>query len=133
MKRIVLSIIFLFAVVWGWNTIGEQLLPVKNAENTELNQSSEASQHFDQVISVLTEANHYADVSARTNNSLPANGVRRYRPGGFSFDYLFICLKTGQDTFFNSTFKSFLQLSHSYFARQKAMGYYIYTLRKIII
>lgn len=133
MKRIVLVILFLFAVVWGWNTIGEGLTPILRAENTGQRVASESGQDFDQMVSVLAQANGYADLSVQTTNSLPTNLVRRYRPAGFSFEYLFTCLKTGQYILYNRTLKTFLELSQMYAARLKATGYFVYALRKIII
>ncbi len=131
MRRIVLVALLLFTVAWGWNAMDRSIVPVSVAEpRTE---TSEARQYVDQTISVLLEANRFADVSSGTSHVLPTNAARRFRPGGFSFDYLFVCLITGQNRIIDYSYKSFLLLSQSYAAHLKAMGYYIFTLRKIII
>lgn len=131
MRRIVLVAFFLFIVAWGWHATGRSIVPASVAEPRI--ETSEARQYVDQTIGVLLEANRFADVSNGTSNILPTNPARRFRPGGFSFDYLFICLITGQNRIIDYSYKSFLLLSQLYAARLKAMGYYIFTLRKIIV
>lgn len=133
MKPIVFGILFIFSIVWGWNTIGEYSASSKNEIVVTESETSEATHHIDQIISVLTAANSYADVSVRTPNFLSTNFVRRYRPAGFSFDKLYIYLTEGQGILFDNTYKLSLGLSQEYAARLKYAGYYIYNLRKIII
>jgi len=133
MKRILLSILFFGGVVWGWNTMGEAMVSLKVAEETQQSVTCKAKQHVDYMLSVLTEANRWADVSVRPVNSLPTNLIRRYRPGVFSFGCLFVCLRAELDTLANYVFKSFLELSQEYAAHLKDAGYYIYTLRKMIV
>lgn len=133
MKRFVLGILFLFAVVWGWNTMQEKYTSATEQAQTETTETATATGSIDQMISVLTEANSPADMSVRTSPSPSVSFARRYRPAGFSFDKLFDYLVLGQKTIFNSTFKTTAELSQAYAARIKYEGYYLYTLRKMII
>lgn len=133
MKRIILGILFLWTIVWGWNTVLGGVVPDEAIKVVEQKTEGEARQHVDQMISVLTEANSCADVSIRPVNPLPTNLIRRYRPGIFSFGCLFSCLRTELDTISNHIFKSFLELSQCHAAQLKDMGYYVYMLRRIIV
>lgn len=133
MKRIILNILFLGAVVWGWNTVAGSVVPVEASEVTAREAMGEARQHVDQMICVLTEANSCADVSVRPVSPLPTSLVRRYRSGFFSLGNLFSGLRTEAGIVSNSVFKFFLELSQSYAARLKDRGYYVYMLRKIIV
>lgn len=134
MRRIVLSILFVWAIVWGWNTIGGQVMQAEVLNLADEQQTEcEARQHVDQMLSVLASANSCADVSIRPVNPLPTNLIRRYRPGVFSEGCLFGCLRTGLDTVSNPIFKSFLKLSQRHAAQLKDVGYYVYALRRIIV
>ena len=133
MKCIVLGILFLWTFVWSLNTIGESIVPVETIVQTEQQPESEARPHVNQMISVLAEANSKADLSVSPINPLPTNLVRRYRPGVFYSGCLFIYLRAELATISNPIFKSFLELSRLYAAHLKDVGYYVYTLRKIIV
>lgn len=133
MKRIVLSILFLLAIVIGWNTVGECCAPVKAVREPVKTETGEATHHEDRLISVLTAANSCADISVRTGSSFSSNLARRYRPAGFSFDRLFEYLTHDYATISKVTLKTTTGLSQEYAARLKNAGYYIFTLRKIII
>lgn len=133
MKRIVFSILFIFAVVWGWNTMERCVVPMDEQKIVERSETSEATQHVDQTISVLTAANSCADVSVRPSTSFSTNFVRRYRPAGFALDRMFEYLTEDQDNSLANALKTTKGFSQEYAARLKTGGYYIYTLRKIII
>ena len=94
---------------------------------------SEATQHVNQTISVLMAANSNADVVERTTNTFSTNIARRYRPAGFAFDKLYANLAREQAIFLDNVLKITSGLSQVYAAQLKNGGYYIYTLRKIII
>jgi hypothetical protein len=133
MKRIVLVIFLLGIIVWGWSTVREDSTLAEGTEKTQPMPASEARQDVDRLIGVLREANRFAEVCAIPSNSVPSNLVRRYRPAGFLFDHLSVCVKTGLYRNFNLTLKIFLELSQAYAAHLKTMGYYVYVLRRIII
>lgn len=131
MKRIVLSILFLLMVVWGWNTAGEYRMLQKNIAEEVPVQEAQATQNIDQVFCVLVAANSFADVSAQTNYNFASNLARRYRP--LAFDKMQDLQVQEQETNLDITLKSILLSSQEYAARQKNAGFYIYTLRRIII
>lgn len=133
MKRIVLVIFFLGIIVWGWSTIREDVVLTGEVEKAEETLNSEARRDVNRIILVLTEANRFAAVCVVSSNSLPSNLVRRYRPMGFLFDHLSICVKTGLYRNCLLTLKTFLELSQAYTAHLKRMGYYVYVLRRIIV
>lgn len=132
MKRIVLILLFLSAVVWGWHTAGEVMAFAEIRTEQTQTACGEATPSVDSGIQVLKDANRYAEITAPPN-TVPLNVSRRYRPAGFSFDKLFVYLTENQNTCANHTFKFFLEFSQGYAALLKETGYYIYTLRKIII
>ncbi|MEG0795842.1 MAG: hypothetical protein RR397_04940 [Odoribacter sp.] len=133
MKRVVLYLLFIFTIVWGWNTIGKSYASVEKNYRAEKSISGEATQNLDRTISVLLAANSYADISLQPTNPVNSCTARRYRPAGFSFDKLQSYLSLGKNIALENTFKIILGSSLEYAARQKNAGYYIYTLRKIII
>lgn len=132
MKRTVFCILFFLAVVWGWHTAGEIMVSVAMTEQTLQADYDEATPYVDSGLQVLKDANRYAEITVQTN-TVPNIISRRYRPAGFSFDKLFEYLTDEQNSNAKHTFKSFLGYSQLYAARLKKMGYYIYTLRKIIV
>lgn len=133
MKHIVLGILFFLAIISGWNMMGEYCVSSEVVKEPVQEETCRAASHEDQIINVLTAANSCADVSVRTITSFSPTVARRYRPAGFSFDKLFEHLCNGQGTIFDTTFKTTTGLSQEYAARLKNAGYYIYTLRKIIV
>lgn len=134
MKQIIFCILFFVTVVWGWNTMDQYVAPVKVvAEDAGQLPVSEATQHVNQTISVLMAANSNADVVERTTNTFSTNIARRYRPAGFAFDKLCANLAREQAIFLDNVLKITSGLSQVYAAQLKNGGYYIYTLRKIII
>lgn len=133
MRRIVLSILFLWAVVWSWNTIVRHIVPAEELPVVEREAEGEVRQTTDQMIRVSFEANRCADISVRPVNPLPTYPVRRYRPGVFSLGYLFGCSGRAADLNVHPVKKNFLELSQCCASRLKDKGYYVYTLRKIIV
>ena len=132
MKRIILNILFLWAIVWGWNTVAEDIVPVEAIKVTEQKAGGEARQYMDQMVRVLAEANSCADVAVRPVFPLPSNLVRRYRSVFFSFGNLFSSLKTEAGIVSNSILKFSLEFSQLYAAQLKDRGHYVYALRRII-
>lgn len=131
MKRIVLSILFLLMAVWGWNTAGEYRMVQENMAEEVPVQEAQATQNIDQVFCVLVAANSFADVSVQTNYNFASSLARRYRP--LAFDKMQDLQVQEQETNLDITLKSILLSSQEYAARQKNAGFYIYTLRRIII
>lgn len=133
MKRIVLSILFLLAIAWGWNAMGERCaLPETKTVRTEQD-AGEATPYIDQILSVLAEANSFADISVGHNNTIPSNIVRKHRPGGVSFEQLFHYLTDDQELHSVNILKTSFDASQEYASRLKNTGYYIFALRKILI
>lgn len=90
-------------------------------------------QQEDKIVSVLMAANKCADVSVHTHGSFFSQMARRYRSLGSCWEKLFENLVYGQGNCLHTTFKITSVLSDECDARLKNAGYYIYTLRKIII
>ena len=129
MIRIILSILFLGALLWKWDFTD---YPSHSTDNISMEQhlESEAKQYMNPMIYVLKEANHYADISTRSENFSHTQFIRRYRPTiGNSSEQS----KITQNTTSNHLFKSSIKLSQSYMALLQTGGYYIYALRKIIV
>ena len=76
MKRIILNILFLGAIVWGWNTVAEDIVPVEAIKVTEQKAGGEARQYMDQMVRVLAEANSCADVAVRPVFPLPSRETK---------------------------------------------------------
>lgn len=95
--------------------------------------TGEAGRQEDKIVSVLMAANSSADVSARTNASLFSQMARRYRSLGSCWEKLFENLVYGQGNNQHTIYRRTSLLSDECDARLKNAGYYIYTLRKIII
>lgn len=133
MKRIVYNILFLLTIVWAWNTIGEYV--AYQEEETAFSDvlGAENPQAENSIVSVLTHANSYADVSVRTVQTFSPNVSRRYRPGEFSFERVFASFEQEQALSAGNVLKISHGLSQECAARLKYAGYYIYMLRKIII
>jgi hypothetical protein len=132
MRRMILCILFLLGVVCGWNTIGERLVSIEN-QMIERSEKSEAKQYVDPMILVLAEANRSADICTRTTNTLPTNLIRRQRCGRGCCENVSEVFKSTQKILFHHHLKSYHVLSQRFAAQQRAVGYYFYTLRKMII
>ena len=111
----------------------EEYVVSQEKQMTEQSLKSEARQHIDPMIFVLTEANRLADVCVRTSNFVPTYFVRRHRFEGKNWENAPEVFKTTQKLIFNHLFRSFHELSQSCSAQQRAEGYYFYGLRKMII
>jgi hypothetical protein len=132
MRRMILCILFLLGVVCGWNTIGERLVSIEN-QMIERSEKSEAKQYVDPMILVLAEANRSADICTRTTNTLPTNLIRRQRCGRGCCENVSEVFKSTQKILFHHHLKSYHVFSQRFAAQQRAVGYYFYTLRKMII
>lgn len=133
MKRIVLGILFFFSLACGGHVLEGWSASMDVEPQMEKTETSEATSHTDQIISVLIAANSVADVSVQTVRTFSPSIARRYRPAGFPVDRMFEYLVEGQACHLDNTFKIISGLSQVYAARLKHEGYYIYTLRKIIV
>lgn len=133
MKHIVCSILFLLLTIWGWNMAGENSVPVQVVQEDKESVEGRATQSVDEVLSVLVAANSFADVSVRTHHSFGSNLVRRYRPDGVSFDKMLAFRSEEEGISLCNSLKNVLISSQKYAAKQKDAGYFIYTLRRIII
>lgn len=136
MKHLFLYIVFFLALVLtgtGRNSyvFTESTAPIV-PESSDSRQS-EARTAQDPCITVCVVANSYADVSVSQSPSFGNNSMRRYRPAGFSFEKLFVYLAAERKTAQINLYKNALYDTRAYSALLKSDGYYIYTLRKIII
>lgn len=90
-------------------------------------------QKLDEVISALMEANHFTNLSVQPTLSFTSNIARRYRPGGFTFDKFMEYQLEEREMLLKNHLKTTFFFAQEYAARQKYAGYYIFSLRKIII
>ena len=86
MKRFVICLLFLFTVVWSWNTTVNYFGPENLVAEKMTGSDDKVVQKLDEVISALMEANHFTNLSVQPTLSFTSNIARRYRPGGFTFD-----------------------------------------------
>ena len=86
MKRFVICLLFLFTVVWSWNTMVNYFGPENLVAEKMTGSDDKVVQKLDEVISALMEANHFTNLSVQPTLSFTSNIARRYRPGGFTFD-----------------------------------------------
>lgn len=133
MKQFVLYILFLFTVVWGWNTTANHFVPENPVVKEMTAPDDKVIQKPDEVIGVLMEANHFTNLSVQPTLSFTSNLARRYRPGGFTFDKFMEYQLGKQNILLKNHLKTTFSFSQEYAARQKYAGYYIFSLRKIII
>lgn len=137
MKQFFLYIIFFLAIVLVSGTRAETYVyaesqPV-NQDKTGIPHELMASSATDPCITVCIAANSCADVTVAKPSNFNPNSVRRYRPAGFSFDKLFVYLTTEKGLLQTDLYKKSLYHTQEYSALLKSGGYYIYTLRKIVI
>lgn len=133
MKRFVLCILFLFTVVWAWNTTADYFGPENLVVEEMTSSDDKVVQKLDEVISTLLEANHFTYLSVQPTLSFTSNFARRYRPGGFTFDKFMEYQLEEQGILLKNHLKTTFSFSQECAARQKYAGYYIFSLRKIII
>lgn len=137
MKHLVLYIIFFLALVLtgtGRNSyiVTESCIPPIPVESDD-SPRAEARTAEDPCITACIVANSYADVSVSQTPRFGNNSMRRYRPAGFSFEKLFVYLVAERKTAQINLYRNALYDTQEYSARLKSDGYYIYTLRKIIV
>ena len=139
MKRFVICLLFLFTVVWSWNTMvnyfGPENLVARDLVEGDgfAGSDDKVVQKLDEVISALMEANHFTNLSVQPTLSFTSNIARRYRPGGFTFDKFMEYQLEEREMLLKNHLKTTFFFSQEYAARQKYAGYYIFSLRKIII
>ena len=133
MKRIVLSIVFLLTIVGVWRTMEDKYMPESNVVVSDEQNTGEATPYLDEVLSVLAEANSFAVVNGGQAVTFSPGLGRKYRPGDSCFDQWFHGLAEDQKSLVDHIFKVFLETSQEYAALQKGSGYYIFSLRRIII
>lgn len=131
MKRIVLYLLFLLSLSWGWEAAGKYISSAD--KGISVTDCGEAKQHIDRAIYALVEANSYADLTVQPVPVFGYNLARRYRPAGFSMDKWLTYLRIGQKQKIEKTFHNTFRISQVYTSQQREAGYYIYNLRKIII
>ena len=133
MKRFVICLLFLFTVVWSWNTTVNYFGPENLVAEKMTGSDDKVVQKLDEVISALMEANHFTNLSVQPTLSFTSNIARRYRPGGFAFDKFMEYQLEEREMLLKNHLKTTFFFSQEYAARQKYAGYYIFSLRKIII
>ena len=146
MKRFVICLLFLFTVVWSWNTMVNYFGPENLVAEKMTGSDDKVVQKLDEVISALMEANHFTNLSVQPTLSFTSNIIclyaqtcfasniaRRYRPGGFTFDKFMEYQLEEREMLLKNHLKTTFFFSQEYAARQKYAGYYIFSLRKIII
>lgn len=133
MKYLFVCILFLLMACSWWAGKGEYAPEEASEMEYEERYTEETERQSNKIVSVLMAANSCADVSVRTNGSLFSQMARRYRPLGSYWEKMFENLAHGQGNNQYTTFKITSVLSDECDARLKNAGYYIYTLRKIII
>ena len=133
MKRFVICLLFLFTVVWSWNTTVNYFGPENLVAEKMTGSDDKVVQKLDEVISALMEANHFTNLSVQPTLSFTSNIARRYRPGGFTFDKFMEYHLEEREMLLKNHLKTTFFFSQEYAARQKYAGYYIFSLRKIII
>lgn len=134
MKYGLIFILFLVSLCSWWT--GEKGAAVSAVPDTGIvREDSDASgQRGNKVISVVAAANSCADISVRpSSSSFFSQLARRYRSVGFGLEDLFENLVGRQSAGWQIAYKTTVHLSEEQHARLKNAGYYIYTLRKIII
>lgn len=137
MKHFFLYIIFFLTVVLVSGTKGEACL-FTESEFVQQEQNGESHELLsclvaDPCILVCIAANSYADVTIAKPSNFNHNSVRRYRPAGFSLDKLFVYLTSERSVLQADLYKKSLYHTQVQSALLQSGGYYIYTLRKIII
>ena len=133
MKRFVICLLFLFTVVWSWNTTVNYFGPENLVAEKMTGSDDKVVQKLDEVISALMEANHFTNLSVQPTLSFTFHIARRYRPGGFTFDKFMEDQLEEREMLLKNHLKTTFFFSQEYAARQKYAGYYIFSLRKIII
>ena len=133
MNRFVICLLFLFTVVWSWNTTVNYFGPENLVAEKMTGSDDKVVQKLDEVISALMEANHFTNLSVQPTLSFTSNIARRYRPGGFTFDKFMEYQLEEREMLLKNHLKTTFFFSQEYAARQKYAGYYIFSLRKIII
>lgn len=133
MKYILICILILLVACSWWT--GKEDCRQKETQGIEYAERyfGKTEQQEDKIVSVLMAANRCADISVRTNGSFFSQMARRFRFLGSYWEKLFENLVCGQGNCQHTTFKITSVLSDECDARLKNAGYYIYTLRKIII
>ena len=132
-KWFVICLLFLFTVVWSWNTMVNYFGPENLVAEKMTGSDDKVVQKLDEVISALMEANHFTNLSVQPTLSFTSNIARRYRPGGFTFDKFMEYQLEEREMLLKNHLKTTFFFSQEYAARQKYAGYYIFSLRKIII
>lgn len=79
MKRFVICLLFLFTVVWSWNTTVNYFGPENLVAEKMTGSDDKVVQKLDEVISALMEANHFTNLSVQPTLSFTSNIARRYR------------------------------------------------------
>ena len=116
-----------------WNTTVNYFGPENLVAEKMTGSDDKVVQKLDEVISALMEANHFTNLSVQPTLSFTSNIARRYRPGGFTFDKFMEYQLEEREMLLKNHLKTTFFFSQEYAARQKYAGYYIFSLRKIII
>lgn len=130
MKRFVICLLFLFTVVWSWNTMVNYFGPENLVAEKMTGSDDKVVQKLDEVISALMEANHFTNLSVQPTLSFTSNIARRYRPGGFTFDKFMEYQLEEREMLLKNHLKTTFFFSQEYAARQKYAGYYIFSCVK---
>lgn len=137
MKGALIGILFgLLSVLFGTGGMGH--VPTDGATDgvcVEMarSEAGEMNRLEDKMLHVLAEANRYADVSVRTSGTGIGQVARRYRTTGSGWDKLTERQPEMRRAELHAMYKTTEVLSKECAARLKSAGYYIYTLRKILI
>ena len=86
MKRFVICLLFLFTVVWSWNTTVDYFGPENLVAEKMTGSDDKVVQKLVEAISALMEVNHFTNLSVQPTLSFPANIARRNWPGGLTLD-----------------------------------------------
>ena len=127
-----MSIVFVYSCVELEHN-GELFWPENLVAEKMTGSDDKVVQKLDEVISALMEANHFTNLSVQPTLSFTSNIARRYRPGGFTFDKFMEYQLEEREMLLKNHLKTTFFFSQEYAARQKYAGYYIFSLRKIII
>lgn len=137
MKGALIGILFwLLSGLFGTGAMGHVLtdeagegvcVEMERSERGEMNRSG------DKMLHALAEANRYADVAVNTSGTGIGQVARRYRTPGNGWDRLTVRQSETRQAEEHSVYKTTEVQSRECAARLKSAGYYIYTLRKILI
>lgn len=133
MKRYYIFILLWGALIWsGWQATQSVACPVADAGQQE--KKAELSHRGSEIISALLSANSVADISLQQEQPVQMNtGFRRHLPSRLLPEKIYVLKKLCDSRLLPPLYQFVQRSFRAYAASQKQCGYYLYTLRKIVI